>query len=198
MIKRTNAILLTLFGILLGGLLVYLSPTLKNPKLDIEFWAYLISTLIGLFALTFTIWQVRSTIKHNKLTNTPHLQLFHNISGPDLSIEVYIENRGLGPAVINDFHLYLDDTEIECEGADKVLMLIDGLFKDYKCTKIFSHFDLGSLLPAGEKQDIFKMEFENYLTGELMLIWEKINGRANIVINYSSIYGELKTLNDII
>lgn len=199
MISRRNALLLTLFGFFLGGGLGYLSPTFKNPNLDIEFWAYVVSTLIGLFALTFTIWQVRSTIMHNKLINTPHLQLNHDVSCEDLSIDVYIENTGLGPAAISGFQLYLDDKEIEIKGVQKVLTLIEVLFKDYECRQHYAHFDPGSLIPSRSRQDIFKIDFKNIdIEDELMSIWDGIRGRIKIVINYPSIYGELKTLDEII
>ncbi|HAO25509.1 MAG: hypothetical protein CMH21_13580 [Methylophaga sp.] len=105
MISRRNAILLTLFGIFLGGILVYLSPTFKNLTLNIEFSSHTPSIVIAVCALVVTVWQLNNSIKHNKLNMLPRLQVLIHSPTQDPKnnelFEIRIINNGLGPAEID-------------------------------------------------------------------------------------------------
>lgn len=198
MISRINAILLTLFGIFLGGSLVFLSPALKNSSLDLEFWAYIAGTMIAIFALGITIWQVRTTIQHNELTNEPHLQLHNHILSKDLAIEIFITNDGLGPAVIKSSKFYFQGKEIPYEGTRRTYLLVQAMFDGQDFSPSYSHLDDGSMIPAGGRQIIFKVDFKGYIKDEVAFIerWTRISNKVQIIVEYASIYGDKKILDD--
>lgn len=191
----TRLFLICAFVFVLGFTLAALSPVLTASKTDIKFIAYLAGTVIALCALIFTIWQVRSTIKHNKLTNKPKIQVTIQTLSSDNCIHVYITNNGLGPAEIINSEYSIDSKPIPHKGIDKTPHFLEDLFSGFGVERIIhGSVDDGTYIPSGESEDIFKVIFiEGFLMHEknVRSVWDRINNRFRIYIEYKSIYNEI-------
>lgn len=82
------------------------------------FWQFLgdnVASIIAACAMGATFWQAMITRRHNKLSVKPHLTLKTAIETSGESrylVSLSIKNTGLGPAVIQDFNLFIDDKKI--------------------------------------------------------------------------------------
>jgi hypothetical protein len=82
------------------------------------------STVIAICALALTVWQGIQTRKHNRLSCKPFLTTW---IGKDLKNNFYsvdLINNGLGPAVIENFTIKVDDELFQIESADDVSCLL--------------------------------------------------------------------------
>lgn len=155
---------------------------------------YSAGTLIAFCALTLTVFQVWSHRKHNELSMRPQLCLQNQISSDDNSIAVSTVNNGLGPAMIREFELFLDDEPIEQKGVDQVFVITQEVFKNQRHSLSAGHLDIGSLVPVHQSCELFKVDF--VLTIDVVEVWFRMKGRIKVVVKYESLYGEKFELND--
>ncbi len=64
--------------------------------------------LIALIALGLTIWQARTTQKHNRLSLRPHLMFDVRYDEESPQIHIVLKNSGVGPAYVTDYSVTLD------------------------------------------------------------------------------------------
>lgn len=145
------------------------------------------SNFIAISALALTVWQAAIQRKHNRLSTRPHIT-DSVVSDVDVenkvaSIELFLENNGLGPAFINSFDVTLNDRSITFEGALKSILANE------KCTYTHTSLSSGSSIKQGDKFQLLKIEIPSGNQEDL----DRINNKSiksNIEIKYSSIYGE--------
>ena len=65
--------------------------------------------IIALSALGLAVWQGIAQRKHNILSVKPHLILAGHVSDVTPQVQLELRNTGTGPAVIQDFKIYLDE-----------------------------------------------------------------------------------------
>ena len=70
------------------------------------------SLFISILALSLSIWSARETRIHDRLSVKPSISFWMPFSPLDKMVEIYLENRGLGPAEV-DYTVFLDDTKID-------------------------------------------------------------------------------------
>lgn len=72
------------------------------------------TAIIGICALGLTIYQAALARKHNRLSGRPHLTRFtHRTTEPGKGVlSVDLINKGIGPAFISAFEVYLDGNPI--------------------------------------------------------------------------------------
>lgn len=73
-----------------------------------EFLSDLSTILIALIALGLTIWQARTTQKHNRLSLKPHLMFDVRYDNESPQIHIILKNSGVGPAYVTDYSVTLD------------------------------------------------------------------------------------------
>ncbi|MDZ7660944.1 hypothetical protein [Thiohalophilus sp.] len=66
-------------------------------------------SMIAFIAVLIAIMNVVFLVKHNKLSVMPHLVIFDekNTANSRLEVKTLLINKGLGPAKIKEFNVYL-------------------------------------------------------------------------------------------
>jgi len=117
---------------------------------------------------------------------TPHLATLTTINNEDKTLLVKIENNGIGPAIIKDFAIHVDNKLIE--GPNEVEESLNILFKDLPISKLgHEAITRESFLPAGKNIELATIVTDDILPEEIA---KKVDPRINIVIQYQSIYGD--------
>lgn len=144
------------------------------------------SVVIAMTALLFTWLQTKKTDKHNRLMVTPHISSITHIDNDNGIIMLHLENNGIGPAIIKDFSIEIDGKIIS--SGDEVEEALKLLLNDLPIDK-WGHETLtrNSFLPAGKKIELATIVSIEHTPEEII---KKIDQRANVRINYTSIYGE--------
>lgn len=144
------------------------------------------SVVIAMTAVAFTWFQIQKVDKHNRLMVTPHIASITVIDKDSFKTSLYLENNGIGPAIIKDFSIEVDGKAINF--GDEVEEALKLLLEDLPVEK-WGHESItrNSFLPAGGKIDLVTIISKEIPTEELI---NKIDSRANVRIDYTSIYGE--------
>lgn len=141
-----------------------------------------ISTIvIALSAFILTMWQVFLSKKHNLLSIQPAVCSSSTYNYDGFSSEII--NKGAGVAIVDIFQFYIHGSEVTFKEfqAD-----IRDLVKDYEHT--LSDFTLkpGSFIAAGEKFNVFDMQFENNVDKKFISSFRQ---RYSLFIEYHCLYG---------
>ena len=144
------------------------------------------STVIALTAFIFSWLQSRKTDRHNRLMVTPHISSITLINDDEKSLILCLENNGIGPAIIKDFSIHVDEKLII--GRDEVELSLALLLSNLSISK-WGHETLtkNSFLPAGKKIELATIIGENITPDELV---ELLDPRYRLQITYHSIYGD--------
>ncbi|KEK28985.1 hypothetical protein K5M76_20875 [Shewanella xiamenensis] len=145
----------------------------------------IMSMFVAILALGTTIWQAKVTQTHNKLTVRPYLSCHVLVSTHQDSAGVYINNDGIGPAIIK---------AVSFEKNGIVLSLDDFDYKEIFPQLNFGHFHFniigipGSILP-GQMQWIFSTTKHKENATLIKDILSSLKG-TTLKIEYESIYKE--------
>lgn len=120
---------------------------------------------------------------------TPHISSTTHIDREKHTIALQLENNGIGPAIIKDFTIEIDGNVIEA--SDEVEAAIKMLIVDLPIDD-WGHESLvrNSFLPAGGTIDLVTLVSTKQSPEDLIKV---IDPRANVKIEYTSIYGETFT-----
>ncbi len=150
-----------------------------------------VAEVIALCALLFTAYQAHATRHHNRLSVKPHLCTFVNRSqNPGVGIlAISLQNNGLGPALINDYKIYLDGKHLEIKNSKEFEKILEDMIGKYKFNHFVTVFGDDYAMPAKERKDILAVQFK--IDGEKCFdeIEEKLN-HFDVVVSYKSMYGE--------
>jgi len=198
-----NYILTTIaffLGIFVGVITIVWLTLIPSVEITPMVVLYAAGSLIALCALGMTIWQAQTTRIHNRLTNTPVLQLNCQILADENTIKVSITNDGLGPAKIKSTQIYLMGEALSEKGIKQVFLLVEVMFGHYdNVYKSFGFAGKDTFIPAGNEHLLFSAKFpKEYTEEKLVDVWGSIRNKAQIKITYQSIYGENYTLDDVV
>lgn len=152
----------------------------------LEFLRANAGVVIAVSALALTIVQAQITRKHHRLTVRPHLTSFtYTNKSPGKGVLVYkLLNKGIGPAFIKRFSIYLDNEATE--NADIALSgLLAGQKFDHKVTTLSSDYAMS----PGEEKDLLAIVIQLDENVQLEQIERQLN-RLDLVVEYESAYKE--------
>ena len=84
---------------------------------------------IALSSLIVAIWQNILTRKHNKLSVKPLICIDYHFTDDEELNGIYLDNTGLGPAIIKSFRVFIDEDEIL--SLNKNFLVINELIKTF-------------------------------------------------------------------
>jgi len=150
------------------------------------------SIVIALCALVFSIWQGIQARRHNRLSVRPYLtSSMHNSEDNGIySHAVYLENNGLGPALIDEFVMKCDGRIITLLAYDQIKRILKSLFPNSNCTPTAEYIANGYSISAKERIAILNIQF---VVGYIMPsneVLEDADNRIEIEVAYKSFYGE--------
>lgn len=67
--------------------------------------------IVAIFALFLTVWQMKATAQHNRLSTKPIISLKTTYSKSRI-VQIDIINDGLGPAIINELVVFLSNRPV--------------------------------------------------------------------------------------
>ncbi len=150
--------------------------------------ATVITAFSAILLATFEGFQIR---KHNRLSVKPKLSTFQQINSGALESAVTLDNNGVGPAVINQFTVLLDDQKMVGDSAYELIGV--ALSKIFRLpSENFKFLETGSLaksyfMPANSKTTIFSVKID---PSSNIKEEEFLQGlrRLNLIVEYSDIY----------
>lgn len=167
-------------------------------------WSFLkthASEITAICALLFTAYQAWLIRKHNRLSVKPniityqyrHKNKFKNRTGDTLfrgRIWIELLNHGLGPAVIQEFKILLDNTNTGIKNINdaelELTKLLNNKIVDHKSVEILSK---GYHVAAKEKKVVLDLIFpinETQSLEDFLKMLEKIS----LIVTYKSLYGK--------
>ena len=154
-----------------------------------------ISILIAMIVAVFSGYQALLLRKHNRLSVRPHISTWvrHSEIGGQHYLRLFLENNGLGTAIIKEFTLKFDGKEL---GANKeipaLVREIRALVADKECMNYdnCAILSYGSSLRDGKEIAVVSLTCTpNDKTN--MEDFEAFMDRFEIDVRYKSIYGEV-------
>lgn len=150
-----------------------------------------VSLLVACLALGLTIWQGRATIRHNKLSTRPMIEVNRLYYKRGLR-EVIIKNNGLGPAILTSLKVMLNDKVIvEAQNNDRCEQndMTDFIKKIQLIKYPYSTLSpsIGRSILAGEEVTLFTFEKDG-LDSEALRVLYELDSELDIQIEYESIY----------
>lgn len=158
-------------------------------ELESETVAAISSAIIALCALGYTVWQGKQLQKHNKLSFRPHLTSWSHRNSDQGVYVVDVINNGLGPAIIENFEVFLDGKLIQGEGTEPIAKALNILFPNVGFQAHQTHMANGYCMAAKEECRILAIKFK----APVPLAEEAIEHafqRADLIIKYRSFYEE--------
>lgn len=157
-----------------------------SKKLKPEHYISIASAVVALTALGVSIWQGYETRKHNRLSVTPNLVYYTQFSPTDKLQGFNITNNGLGPAIIDNFTIYVDDYLVNTQAASTWLEVIDKLELD-RSWITYNWLEPGYAIRPDETVWLIAIS-ETDQTVENINLLKNVLPRLRIQIEYHSIY----------
>jgi len=142
------------------------------------------SVLIALSALFLSVWQARSTSKHNRLSLTPNLCVTNIFDQDSLEFHADIENTGIGPAIIHDVIAKVDGQTLPRGIIDWV-----EIFDGFKFPGNVAVMNLGNEFVQPNKKYLL-MALQSVDPAYTKDDMKKAIQRVEITIHYKSVYEE--------
>jgi hypothetical protein len=141
--------------------------------------------VIAVLAFLVSIWQFLALRTHNRLSVRPLLSYEIIYTKTDVGFGIYICNKGVGPAIITDFKIYVDDEEVK--STRKNLWIESSKILQINYPFIQMHlFGNGSSISVGEKLPL--LTIDEKINKEQENIFKDALPRIDIEIKYESIY----------
>lgn len=160
-------------------------------------WATSLSAIAAIFsvitaciALVFTHKQNKMHEKHNKLMATPYLSSMIGANEDTNEFSFQIENVGLGPAIIKEITVFINDVPLSGTFAEMVEKALTDLLPN-RSSSYLETFSVADRVPANKKYSIITVTS----TGLSAYAIHAALSAATIEIKYSSIYDETYTYN---
>lgn len=160
-----------------------------EPQANWEIVAAVSSAVIALCALFLAIWQGYQARKYNRISVTPHLTTWtHSDEKKNLYV-IEVINNGIGPAVIQNFRMYVDGQLIQGEDSELVKKALKILFPNTNYNSHQSYFAKGYVMAEKEKRPLVAVAFhgENVPSPETV---DHAMKRSRLVLEYQSMYGQ--------
>ena len=162
-------------------------------------WFDLIAVLIAAFALIFTGWSGYETIKHNKLSMRPFIEVSPQFGDKPGQNGVYLDVTGPGTAIIREFTLFVDDQEVNLSSEKNSCEIWHTLLNLKGIDFYFGRIESSTVLPPRYRFPIMRFEKPyNQLTADQQYRISHNLKRLRIYIKYESLYEEVFELNKVI
>jgi len=154
-------------------------------KWNIERSASLFAILLSLGTLVVFVYQTRLIRQQQYASVTPYLVLGTSKIGSG-EMEITLENKGIGPAIVKDVYLKYQGKKYEMSPATflKQILIIPDSLIDFT----YSEIHPGLFLSAGEELEVFKASDSEAVGDYLNKTF--FTDEARIYIVYESIYHE--------
>lgn len=149
---------------------------------------------VALCALVLSIYQMKITKKHHELSLKPFISSFERYSlnaKTEEFIGFEIVNKGIGPAIIEDFKMYVlneDQSITEKNNPREVLESLDL----YECGFVIITPIVGELIAPDERFWIIKRDIEK--NEDRMLEYSRKMKRIGFTLKYKSAFNEKSKL----
>jgi hypothetical protein len=152
-------------------------------------------TVIALCALIFTAYQVTATRRHDRLSVKPLLcaQIETDITGQVGRLEVFLENHGLGPAVIDHFSIQLSGKALDFAHVGAAKQIFSEILGSAPTTYSLGGPRQGESLKADARLRIVQAYFEVKDHEEYLHKVRQL-GMLELVVDYQSVYGNRQHL----
>lgn len=148
------------------------------------------SVVIALCALGLTIYQASVTRRHNRLSVTPHIQIFteRSLSKGIGTISVSILNNGLGPALFESYELLLVEQPIDVGDITSVELALS-----QRLGRTLTVVSLANLIGAhsmrrDESRVVLSVQLSCKDHNEFKDFGDSFIRQVNIAITYRSLY----------
>jgi hypothetical protein len=141
--------------------------------------------IIALASIFISVWEGFEIRKHNRLSVRPKLEISYNVAQDNFGY--VLTNNGLGPAIIMEKKLFIDNTEIKSSGFSGYDEFFEVLnLKD----RLIMHGATGSgiTIRPSKNENIFVFKFVENEDKEKLI--SQIYNRVRIEISYKSMYDE--------
>ena len=143
--------------------------------------------IISILAFAATIWHFNRVRHHFKLSVTPHLNLDYDTSSKDSERGVYIENNGVGPAIITSFKVYLNEKVVIENNLGSWWDVTKTLNVGTDNIAVFK-YNSNDSIPSNKRQFLYYYQNEQDKDPDYYDFYESIKS-IKIVVGYKSIYG---------
>lgn len=141
-----------------------------------------VSTIIAVLSL-------RSQRRHNKLSVRPHVTTWTHENHEKSVFQVFLMNKGIGPAFIKKSTIIVDGALINGKGLEPIQKAVKVLFSNYQYRSEEAYVNDGFALSADEKIQLLIIQFYGERRPPKEEIEHAMN-RVDIVIDYQSAYNE--------
>lgn len=146
---------------------------------------------IALLALLLGIWEAREARQHARLSVIPKLMFDTTVSSAWPEVGIKLLNKGVGPALIDEFRLLVDGKRVESNSAEDfggwrdavVLLGIDEDWIRYYC------LDTADAVGAGESIMLFGIA-PGRQNADTLRKFETALPHIQIVVRYRSFYDD--------
>jgi len=157
---------------------------------------FVISTAVAALYLSWS--QVQVSREHNRLSTQPLLNVYPTTDESDDEagedeLGVYVENKGLGPALVKSVVYFLDKKQYVPRGQAAALEEIGDLAKSSGIVKYRKTEEIapGNYIKEGNTIDLLTAETKNVLKRDQWAAF--LENRFGVAIRYCSIYDICKT-----
>jgi len=169
---------------------------MKLKKIKTDRLLGISAMIISLLTLIIFIYQTNIMREQSKLSVKPRLNFSTNFNESDslVIIEQVIENRGLGPAIIDSISFQYNDKAYVLDIEDLIRMELPKLFK-YGRLSQYATLERGSTLMPGEEKPIYTYNVSR-INLDSIYDYLKINTEDDspipIEVIYTSIYEDTR------
>ena len=131
-----------------------------SEKRSRSFWFSMIAMLVSIIALLVSIYEARILNAQNEASVWPYIDKSMSIvtDTSTVSIQLTIQNKGVGPAIINSSQISINDT-VYTE-YDKALDAVIRQFSVEELRNLVFTPSLNSVISPGEEQTLFVLELK--------------------------------------
>lgn len=147
------------------------------------------SSIIALSALAYSIWQGIQARKHNRLSFRPHLTTWSHSDAEKGFYAVELINNGIGPAVIDEFVIKVDEKRISGEGVEPLEKALKIIFPNLSYQAHHSYVARGYSMAPKERCTVVAIQFTGHQHPPKEFVEHAIN-RGDMEIAYKSFYEE--------
>ena len=164
----------------------------QNARRDPVAVAALITAVV---AIGLAAWQGWETRLANRLAVVPHLAFTTNFSKPLPDFDFFgiqLENRGLGPAVVTEFRLFVDAKPVESDAKREWRATLNLLGVNEPWVRYYK-MNPGTYLEKGAPEILVSI-VDDQVRPETMRSFSEAISRLGIAICYCSVYEKCKVV----
>jgi hypothetical protein len=150
------------------------------------------ASVVGLAALGVAIWQGLESRKHNRLMAKPRLDFDIDFALNRERVGLFLENTGLGPALVTSVNVSLNGTTVAASYGDLWPTVLRSLGSSTSPESWLTWTAFGTApraIPAGSRLEILTAAAST-LTGARLECFNDLIPRLTVSIDYCSAYGE--------